>query len=246
MTRTTRTYDPAPDRREANLKRYLSSPLFLVALLCFLLPFFAVTCAGGGGIPGLGGGGGGDALVEVTGVDLITGGAEEELSDTSNFQPDLGPFAGPTPIPGLSPQAGATEPVDLGMSQIWAIAAAAIALLGIFLALLAGRAGGMMALILGAGGAILLFLLAGSMKSSIDEAIGQEAAGIITVENRMGFWLALGAFILAAITGLIRLLLPERPAGAMPEAGPSGFGQPAAPPPGAPPAAPPPPESPPQ
>ena len=219
------------------MKRYLSSPFFLVALLCFLLPFFAVTCAGGGSIPGLGQGGG-DALVELTGVQLITGEAEDELSDQENFEPDLGPFAGPTPIPDIAEEAGPSEPVDLGLSQIWAIVAAALALLGIFLALLAGRAGGVFALILGTGGAILLFLLASAVKSSIDDAIGQEAQGIIAVENRIGFWLALGGFIVAAVTGLVRLLLPERPAGAVPEPGTAGFGQP--------PAAPPPPETPPQ
>ena len=226
------------------MKRYLSSPFFLIALLCFLLPFFAVTCAGGGSIPGLGSGGG-DALVELTGVELVTGAAEEDLSDQENFQPDLGPFAGPTPLPDIAEEAGPSEPVDLGLSQIWAIAAAAIALLGIFLALMAGRSGGVMALVLGTGGAILLFLLAGAVKSSVEDAIGQEAQGLIAVENRIGFWLALGALIVAALTGLIRMLMPDRPAGAVPEPGTSGFGEPpTAPPP--PPAAPPPPESPPQ
>lgn len=210
------------------MKRYLSSPFFLIALLCFLLPFFAITCAGGGGIPGFGGGG--QALTEVSGVDLVTGGAEEDLGDPSEFQPDLGPFAGPTPIPTLSPGAAGGEPVDLGMSQIWAIAAAAVALLGIFLSLLGGRAGGLIALILGAGGAALLFLLASSVKSSIEDAVGQEAAPFIAVENRIGFWLTLAGFIVAAVTGLIRLLLPDRPAAPQP----AGFEQPpAAPPPAA-------------
>jgi hypothetical protein len=213
------------------LKRYLSSPFFLVALLCFLLPFFAVTCAGGGGFPGLGGGGG-QALTEVSGVDLITGEAETDLGDTSKFQPDLGPFGGPTPLPGISPgitDTGGTAPVDLGTSQIWAIAAAAVALLGLFLSLLAGRAGGFLALLLGVVGAILLFLLGSSVKGAIDDAVGQEAEGFIVVENRIGFWLTLAAFIIAAVTGMIRLLLPDRPPAAM------GYEQP----PGAPPPPPP-------
>lgn len=206
------------------MKRYLSSPFFLLALLCFFLPFFAVTCAGGGGIPGLGGGGGGGGqeLTTVTGVDLITGGAEEDLGDTSEFQPDLGPLGGPTPLPGITPAAGESDPVDLGLSQIWAIAAALIALLGIFLALLAGRAGAMMALVLGVVGTILMFLLASSVKSSIGDSVGQEAEAFIAVENKIGYWLALAGFILAAVTGLIRLLMPDRPAG--PE--PAGFEQP--------------------
>jgi hypothetical protein len=217
------------------VKRYLSSPFFLLALLCFFLPFFAITCAGGG-IPGLGGGGGGgQELTKVTGVDLITGGAEEDLGDTDEFQPDLpdlGPLGGPTPLPGVSPAAGEGDPVDLGLSQIWAIAAALIALLGIFLALLAGRAGAIMALALGVLGAILMFLLASSVKSSIGDAVGQEAEAFIAVENRIGYWLTLTGFAIAAITGLVRLLMPDRPVGAAP----AGFEQP----PGAPPAAPPP------
>ena len=216
------------------MKRYLSSPFFLLALLCFFLPFFAVTCAGGAGIPGLGGGGGGGGqeLTTVTGVDLITGGAEEDLGDTSEFEPDLGPLGGPTPLPGISPAAGESDPVDLGLSQIWAIAAALIALLGIFLALLAGRAGAMMALVLGVVGTILMFLLASSVKSSIGDSVGQEAEAFIAVENKIGYILVLLGFGLAAVTGLIRLLMPDRPV----QPAPAGFEQP---PPGSPPPPPP-------
>ena len=222
-----------PIRREAPVKRYLSSPFFLLALLCFFLPFFAITCAGGAGIPGLGGGGGGGGeLTTVTGVDLITGGAEDSLGDTDEFAPDL-PFGGPTPLPGVSPAAGESDPVDLGLSQIWAIAAAVIALLGIFLALLAGRAGAVLALVLGVVGAILLFLLASSVKSSIGESVGQEAEAFIQVKSKIGYMLALAGFGIAALTGLIRLLMPDRPV----QPAPAGFEQP----PGAPPAAPPPP-----
>ncbi len=233
LTPRTPAYDPATDRREAHLKRYLSSPFFLIALLCFFLPFFAVTCAGGQ-FPGLGDGGTRE-LTTVQGIDLLTGAAEEELGDPDEFQPDLGPLVGPTPLPGVSPAAGESDPIDLGLSQIWAIAAAVIALLGIFLALLAGRAGGMMALTLGVVGIVLMFLLSTSVKSAIGDAVGQEAEAFLVVENKIGYWLTLGAFILAAVTGLIRLLMPERPV----EPAPAGFEQP----PGAPP--PPPPEAPP-
>ena len=232
LTQRTPAYDPATDRREAHLKRYLSSPFFLLALLCFFLPFFAVTCAGGG-FPGLGGGGT-QELTTVKGVDLLTGAAEEDLSDPDEIQPDLGPLGGPTPLPGVSPAADESDPVDLGLSQIWAIAAAVIALLGIFLALLAGRAGGMMALVLGVAGVVLMFLLATSVKSAIGDAVGEQAESFLVVENKIGYWLTLGAFILAAVTGLIRLLMPERPV----EPAPAEFEQPAgAPPPEAPPPA---------
>ena len=237
-------------------KRFLSPPFFLLALLCFLLPFFAVTCQGlGGGLGGLPGAEQVEEKTTLTGVELITGQAEEDLADPEEITGegfpggDLFPIPGPSPsiVPDVPTEEAADSGVDLGMSQIWAIVAAAVALLGIFLALLAGRAGGVMALVLGIAGAALLFVLASSIKSAIDDAVGTEAQGFITVENKIGFWLALLGFIIAAVTGLIRLLLPDQPAGT-PAAGTTGFGQPpGAPPPAAPPpAAPPPPESPPQ
>jgi hypothetical protein len=230
-------------------KRYLSPPFFLIALLCFFLPFFAVTCSGGG-LGGLGGGGG-DSLTEVSGFQLITGQAEdqvaEDLQDVASGGggiPGLGdlPIPGPSPsvpaIPGV-PSASSGGP-DLGTPQIWAIAAAAVALLGIFLSLLAGRVGGLMALILGAAGAALLFLLASSFKSAFFEGSdAKQAEAIIDIENKIGYLLALGAFVVAALTGLIRLLLPDRAAAPPGEADAAGFGQP-------PTAPPPPPETPPQ
>lgn len=222
-------------------KRFLSPPFFLIALLSFFLPFFAVTCSGLGGFPGAEQA---EQATEVSGLELVTGQAEENLADPSEFTGeglpggDLFPLPGPSPsIPGLpgGPTEGGTG-VDLGTVQIWAIAAAAIALLGIFLSLLGGRAGGLMALILAAAGAVLLFVLATQFESSIlDAAGGDQAAGFLVVEKKIGYLLALGALIVAAVTGLIRLLLPDRP-GAAPQA---GFEQPAGappPPPEAPPA----------
>ena len=218
------------------MKRYLSSPFFLLALLCFFLPFFAVTC-GAGGLSGLGGGGGGNQeLTTIKGVDLLTGDAEEELADKDEFElPDLGPLGGPTPLPGVSPAAGESDAVDLGMSQIWAIAAAVIALLGIFLALIAGRAGGIMALTLGVAGLVLMFLLSTSVKGAVGDAVGEEAKAFIVVENKIGYWLTLLGFVAAAVTGLIRLLIPDRPV----EAAPMGYEQP----PGTPAPPPPPPDT---
>jgi hypothetical protein len=233
------------------LKRYLSSPFFLIALIAFFLPFFAVTCAGGGGLGDLGGlGGEVQEATEVTGLELVTGQAEDKLNESGGAPttpeiPEVGPSPGLVPeipgLPGTGTGAGSEE-VDLATTQILAIAAAAIALLGIFLSLIGGRAGGGMALGLGAGGAVLMFLLKSQFTSAITGALGSGAENLIAVENRMGFWLAFGGFIVAAVTGLVRMLLPDRPAYAAP---PAGFGTapgapPGAPPPGPPPAAPPP------
>ena len=233
------------------MKRFLSSPFFLIALIAFFLPFFAVTCGAGAGggdlLEGLGGEQAQQAT-EVTGLELVTGQAEENLEDTGQT-PEI-PGVGPSPgIPGTDAGAGESEPVDLGMAQIWAIAAAAIALLGIFLSLLAGRAGGALALALGAAGAAVLFLLSSEFTSAIDDAVGQEAEAFISVENRMGYWLAIGGFVVAGVTGLVRLLLPDQrtypPAGAAGFGGPTTGAPPAGPPPAGPPPAGPPPAAPP-
>ena len=226
-------------------KRYLPSPFFLIALICFFLPFFAVTC-------------GGQKLTEVTGLQLVTGDAEDQI--TEDLQDFIGggggipgledfPIPGPTPSVPIGDVPGDLgEGPDLGTPMIWAIAAAAVALLGIFLSLVSGKTGGVLALILGAAGTALLFVLSSSFKSAFftDGAEAAQVEQIVTIENKIGYWVALFGFILAAVIGLMRLLLPDRPAGAA-AAGTSGFGQPpGTPPPTAPPAAPPPPESPPQ
>jgi hypothetical protein len=231
------------------MKRFLSSPFFLVALIAFLFPFFTVECAqeGFGDVAGqLGGELGGQISQEqlqttVTGLELITGEAEETLSETGE---DDSPVPGPTPLPGLGDD-GTGQQVDLGVVQILAIVAALTALLGIGLSLLAGRAGGIIALILGALGAILMFLLPSQLKSGLFGDQAAQISGIIKVTNEWGYWLALAGFILAALTGLLRLLMPDRPmataAGPAPGTG-TGFGPPPAPPPTSPPppAAPPP------
>jgi hypothetical protein len=217
-------------------------------LICFFLPFFAVTCAGFGteSIPGLDqlpGGAQAQEGTEVTGLELATGQAEEDLADQDELESPSFPGIGPSPGPTVLPGAQGGEGPDLGMTQIWAIAAAAVALLGIFLSLLGGRAGGVIALVLGAGGAGLLFLLKSAFTNAITDslgALGGQAEQFITVEPKIGFWLSLAGFGLAAVLGLVRLLLPDRPAYAPPAS--TGFG---GPPVGPPPAAGPPPAGPP-
>ena len=236
--------------------RFLSSPFFLIAAVCFFLPFFALTCAGTDF-----GDFGGEAATnatEVTGLELVTGEAEQSLADMGEFPTDFGEFPDfggiPTdfedvPVPGASPTAAAAhqaeppESIDLGTPQIWAIAAAAVAILGIFLSLLRSRTGGAIALALGLVGAVLLFLLASAFKDAIfGGAGGEEIEQFLKIEKRIGFWGSLAGFSIAAVIGLLRVIIPERPRLAPPATASPGFGPPPTgpPPAGWPPAAPPP------
>jgi hypothetical protein len=225
------------------MKRLLSSPFFLVAVVAFLLPFFSVQCAGGEGFGELGlPTGPADLETDVTGLELVTGEAEEELEQTSQA---------PTEIPGLetpipTPETQAQD-LDLGTVQIFAIGAAAIAVLGIILSLLGGRPGGALALLLGAAGGVLLFLTASQFKDAVLGEAEAQLQGLIEVKNEGGFWLALGGFAIAALTGLLRVVMPGARPAPRPAAGtatgfgpPSGGPPPTAPPPATPPSPPPP------
>jgi len=231
------------------MRRILSSPFFLLAAVAFLLPFFSVQCAGGGDLGDLGiPTGGAELSEEVTGLELVTGEAEDTFEST-----------GETPalpeIPGLEsplPEIPTTAPaqVDLGTVQIFAIAAAAIAVLGILLSLIGGRGGGAVALLLGAAGAVVLFLTFTQFEDAILQGVGSEGQAFIEVKQELGWWIALGAFAVAALTGLVRLVMPgggaPPPRPAMATSSGTGFGPPpAAPPPATPPPATPPPATPP-
>jgi hypothetical protein len=229
------------------MKRFLSSPFFLLAGLCFFLPFVTISCAAGLGeqfTQGLGEAFGEEAAGQLqqqdleetlTGIDIVLG----ETAETE---------AAETPIPGPTPIVPTTPPGEAGdNSQLWAIIALAAAGLGIFLSLLPGSVGPILAIILGVGGAIALFLI----KVEIDGTIPAQAAAFIEVKYEIGFWAALILFVVAAVTGLLRLFMrggptvpPPAPAGAGTA---SGFGPPppSAPPPGPPPPAAPPPTPPP-
>jgi hypothetical protein len=224
------------------MKRFLSSPFFLLAGLCFFLPFVTISCASDLGeqfTQGLG-----EAFGEQAGAQL----QQEELEETlTGIDIVLGETAEPdvadTPIPGPTPIAPTTPPAEAGdNSQIWAIIALAAAGLGIFLSLLPGSVGPILAIILGVAGAIATFLI----KVEIDGTIPAQAAAFIDVKYEIGYWAALILFVVAAVTGLLRLFMRDRPSyGPPPPAAAgttSGFGPP---PPGAPPPSTPPPSTPP-
>jgi hypothetical protein len=222
------------------MKRVLSSPFFLIAAAAFLLPFFSVQCAGGGnlgdlGIPT------GDAELEqdVTGLEIVTGEAEDKFeSEAQNpAVPEIPGLESPVPIP--TPTAAAQE-VDLGTVQIISWIAAGIAVLGILLSLLGGRSGGAIALLLGVGGGAALYVMFLQFKDAILGGAAGQLEGLIEVKQESGFWLSLGGFGIAAVTGLVRLLMPGGPRAARPVPAAAGSATGFGPPPVAPPAQPPP------
>jgi hypothetical protein len=227
------------------MKRFLSSPFFLLAGLCFFLPFVTISCSADlgqqfaeGFAEGFGEAFGDEAGAQIsendleetfTGIDIVLGETGEETD--AQESPTPGPTA--TAIPGLGGLDQTTEASD--NSQLFAIIALGAAAVGIFLSLLSGFAGPLLAMILGLGGGVSLFLV----KSEIDGTIPSQAELFVDVKYEIGFWLSLGLFVVAALTGLIRLLMRDRP-GLGPPATAPGFGPAAGPPPSPPPAAPPP------
>jgi hypothetical protein len=229
------------------MKRFLSSPFFLLAGLCFFLPFVTISCSSGLGqqfaegiAEGLGDTFGDEAGAQIsendleetfTGIDIVLGETRDE-TDTEET-PTPGPTA--TAIPGLGGLDQTTGAQASDNSQLFAIIALGAAAVGIFLSLLPGFAGPLLAMILGLGGGVSLFLV----KSEIDGTIPSQAEAFVDVTYEYGYWLSLGLFVVAAVTGLIRLLMRDRP-GLGPPATASGFGPAAGPPPSPPPPTPPP------
>jgi hypothetical protein len=229
------------------MKRFLSSPFFLLAGLCFFLPFVTISCSqdlgqqfAEGLAEGFGESLGDEAGAQIsetdleetfTGIDLVTGEAAGEDTETQE-SPTPGPTA--TAIPGLGglDQGGTQEE---NSSQLFAIIALSVAAVGIFLSLLPGMGGPLLALILGLGGGVALFLA----KSEIDGTIPDAASALIEVRWEYGFWASLALFAIAAITGLVRLLMRDQPT-LGPPATAAGFGPAAGPPPPSPPPTPPP------
>jgi hypothetical protein len=227
------------------MRKAISPVFFVLAAACFFLPFFTVTCQGADQLGDLGQLPGAQATGDLertyTGFHVVTGEAETDLNEDTGQ--DLAPPG--EEIPGLPSQP--TGRVDLGMTQILAIVTAAVAILGIFLSLMAGRTGGILAAVLGVVGAIGLVVTGSQFSGAVKDAVGQQVAGFLEVRNEYGFWLSLVAFLVAAAWGVVSLLLGGRTTRAAPgRAGPeSGIGAPAAPPPSAPPPSAPPPAAPP-
>jgi len=168
--------------------------LFALAGLCFLLPFVSLSCSSEEAAEGMGME---QVDQDLTGAQLVKGGATREEFDPANAVPGPGPDREPEfPIP--------AEPF-----AVIALAAAFVGFAFVFVRATRTRLLG--ASIAGAVGAASLLLLATSPTL--------RALGLTAVTLLYGFWIALGLFGLAAAVHLIQLRLGRPEAIGEPHAG---------------------------
>lgn len=227
------------------MRKAISPVFFVLAAVCFFLPFFSISCTQQfgdlGDLGGLPGAEQGQADLEqieerttVTGFEVATGAAEDQLNQQSEQPP-----GGTEQIPGLPSPAQTT--FDLGTVQIVAIAVLAVALIGLILGLLP-RVGGIIGIILAVLGIVGLLVLNLMYKGAVEDALGAQATQFFDVNTKVGLWLSLVSFALAALAGVWMVLMARRRSVGLAGMGAeTGFGAPTASPPGAPPPAAPPP-----
>ncbi|HEX6208194.1 MAG TPA: hypothetical protein VF058_07540, partial [Actinomycetota bacterium] len=199
------------------MRRFLSPAGLALAAFCFFLPFVSVSCNPGaledvigeelpttgptpfpGGFPG-----GLGQEVEVTagtGWEIALG-SEPELSETFGGLAELG-------------GAGETTADEPWPGQAYAIAALALAVLGIVMALvLTGMPGALSGLIAGVGGAVMVFLIRTEISSWFEDELraDPQAGAILDLSFEIGWWLALAFFIVAAALAGWAMAAPRQP-----------------------------------
>lgn len=163
-----------------------------IALLCFLLPFVTISCAG-------------QPLAKITGVQLATG----------SIQP-----IGQNGMPG-APSGGASTATDYGVDIFALVAAILIAAALVLTFVLARRRAALLAMVLSAVAAVILVFdvfvrIKGAATSQLREGMGtggaapsgggadfdrqmQQMANSISVDPAIGFWLCILALIAAIV-----------------------------------------------
>jgi hypothetical protein len=169
--------------------RPTNSAFFLVVAVCFFLPFFTVECSAAipealeGLAEGLGEGqefdfGDQDLTESVTGWQLVIG--------------DTGETATPP---------GQSSVGDPGPDLV-ALAAFAVAALGVLLSWMRRPIGPVLAILLGVAGSVLLVVL----RIRISDRIPQDARAFVELNTEPAFWIAVVVSGLAAVLGAVRLV----------------------------------------
>lgn len=168
-----------------------SPAMFAVVAVCFVLPFVSFACSG-------------QRILTFSGLQLVTG---TEVS-SQEIQEDI--FGGdPGEIFGTpsTPAEDETERVEPEGLAILALAAAVLGAAGGFMK---GRARSTWSTIAAVGGALSLLAL----KIKLDGDIEEEGEGIVSLEYRFGFWIALVLFVVLAVVHVrwLRGKSPPEPA----------------------------------
>jgi MYXO-CTERM domain-containing protein len=167
----------------------INPALFLIVGICFFLPFFTVECSSA--IPEAL-----EGLAEGLGEGQEFDFGEQDLSQTvSGWQLVIGdPGEDPATAPGQS------SVEDPGPDPV-ALAAFAVAALGLLLSWLRRPIGPTLAILLGLAGAILLVV----MWNRISGRIPPDAEAFVELRTEPAFWVAVSVSALAAVWGGIRL-----------------------------------------
>jgi len=206
------------------MKRFLSPAMFAVVVICFLLPFISISCdasalqnpfggtespiAGPTPIPGFPGGGGEVELTTATGFDIVFGSSAE-----------IEGLGGLGALGGQTTQQGSWADLD---GRFYVIIALVAAVVGLGLSLLRGRIGALGAAAMGIAVAALLFIFRLTASPNLDQAqAGGPGADAVSLNFKIGWWLALIFGVLAAATGLwLAMTGDDRPVAG--ELGPPG------------------------
>jgi hypothetical protein len=189
--------------------RTVNPAMFLVVAICFLLPFFTVECSAAipEALQGLA-----EGLGEGQQFDF----AQEDLSQSvTGWQLVIGDTGEAVPR-GQEAAQGAVQ--DPGPDLV-ALAAFALAILGLGLSWLRRPIGPILAIIAGVAGTTLLIVLWVRISGRVPE----EAQAFVDIRAEPAFWAAVILSGLAALWGGARLLLErQRPRAASATAGPPG------------------------
>jgi len=180
--------------------RLLTSSMFALAAILFLLPFFSVQCTGRAipqfqdlGVPPS------ELRFELTGADLVFGRVPDPQARALFME-----FDGP------------------GTAQRLAIALGVAVLAGILLSGLPGRAGGVAGATLGLVGLALLILLGRAVDQEVHQRTVRTAREVVSVEWEVGAWGVAALLTAAFVHGTLRAFRGGTSTRAGPHAPPEG------------------------
>jgi hypothetical protein len=216
---------PAPAAGSAGSTQKLAAGAFAAALLCFLLPFFHISCMG-------------NKIVTIKGITLVTGGKAEIASDMNSM------MKGATEMPGVEMKAGPSGGEKDIPSEPLALGAAIACAAGLALSLLKGKPGALAGTLAAVGGIVLLLVLLSKvnadvqkdaskekgggpvatakaddpMAAAMGKSLEQSMEGMIKVEAAMGFMLTVILLAIAAALDIVAVVQLKKAAASAPGA----------------------------